>query len=138
MDYDYWLQKSAGCFDDYYEADDDTIFNWYDERYSDIPMEKALDADNPEIPYYVADAIIERMWEDEEFLRDYDYGFVENLDEWINKYPDKANRLYRRLKPKNSDEMFKLLGRKGWPLFTDDYYDWYNDYYDPDDYRDWD
>ena len=97
-------------------------------------MEKALDAYHPEIPYYVSDSIIDKMWEDEEFLRDYDYGFVEDLDEWINKYPDKANRLYQKLKPKSSDEMFKLLGRKGWSSLEDEFYDWY----DPNDYRDWD
>ncbi len=133
MDYDYWLQKSAGCFDDYYEASDDEIFRWYDERYSDVPMEKALG--DYDIPSCVADAMIDKMWEDEEFLRDYDYGFVEDLAEWMDKYPDKANRLYQKLKPKNSDEMFKLLGRKGWSSFTDEFYDWYNNYYDPEDYR---
>lgn len=27
MDYDYWLQKGAGCFDEYYKADNDELYN---------------------------------------------------------------------------------------------------------------
>lgn len=29
MDYDNWLQKGAGCFYNYLEADDDKIFEYY-------------------------------------------------------------------------------------------------------------
>ena len=121
MDYDYWLQKSAGCFDDYYEADDDTIFNWYDDKYNDVPVKEALE--DYEIPFYVADAIIERMWEDEEVLKDLDAGIVDDLAEWAEKYPEQYKILYEKYKPKNADELFNLVGRDGWASISDDFYE---------------
>ena len=114
MDYDNWLQKSAGCFDDYYEADDDEIFDWYNRYYSeDVTPEMVLYGDLTEldyIPYIIAEAISERMSEDNEFIKAYDSGFVEDLSEYIRKYPERAKALYNKYKPDNLEKLHNLLG----------------------------
>lgn len=140
MDYDNWLQKSAGCFDDYYEADDNEIFDWYNRYHSeDVTPEMVLYGDWGEldyVPYLIAEAICERMSEDNEFIKAYDSGFVEDLNEYIRKYPERAKILYDKYKPDNLEELRNLLG-KDWEKLEEEYSDYINNY-DPDDYRDWD
>ena len=121
MDYDYWLQKSAGCYDDYYEAEDDDIFEWYYDKYNDVPVKEALE--DYEIPYCVADAITERMWEDEKVLKDLEAGIVDDLAEWLEKHPEQYEILYEKYKPKNADELYSLVGRDGWDSISDDFYE---------------
>lgn len=123
MDYDYWLQKGAGCFDEYYEADDDEIFEWYYDKYNDVPVKEALD--DYDIPSCVVDAIIDRMWEDENVLKDLEAGVVEDLQEWLDKHPGQYEALYEKYKPKNADELYNLVGSKGWNSISDSFYESY-------------
>ena len=130
MDYDNWLQKSAGCFDDYYEADNNEIFEWYKNNYSDdVTTSNVLYNDISDIPYaasLVIEAITDKMAEDEEFIRAYDAGFVEDLVEFNKKYPERAKVLCEKYIPKNANELYGLIGDKGWDSLSEEFYKSYN------------
>lgn len=125
MDYDYWLQKSAGCFDEYYEASNDDVFEWYSNTYGDVPVKQALD--DYGIPYCVVEAIVDRMWEDENVLKDLEAGVVDDLQEWLDKHPGQYEILYEKYKPKNARELYNLVGREGWDSLEEEFYEYYND-----------
>lgn len=125
MDYDNWLQKGAGCFDNYFEADDDEIFEYCRDRYYDFSAEEALNEGI--MPSYIADSIIERMWEDEEVLRELEAGDVDDLAEWEQKHPDKVETLYERTRPNNATELRNLIGKGGWSMLKEEFYEsWEN------------
>lgn len=131
MGYDYWLQKSAGCFDDdYYEASDKEIFEWYKEHCADkITPEEVLFGDWSELygtAYLVAETISDKMGEDEEVIRLYDAGLIEDLSEFIKKYPERAKALYKKYEPKDDNELYALIGEKGWSSLLDEFYESYN------------
>jgi len=132
MDYDYWLQKSAGCFDDNYsEASDEQIFEWYKDYYSDVlTPEEVLFGDWSELygtAYLVAEAITDKMGEDEEVIKQYDAGLIEDLSEFIKKYPERAKILYEKYEPKNDNELFALIGYEGWSSLQDKFYENHDD-----------
>lgn len=130
MDYDVWLQRSAGCFDDYYEASDDEIFDWYEDYYAeDINVDNILYSDIEDMPYIaylVAEAIIDKITGDEEFIKAYDAGFVEDLVEFNKKYPERAKVLCEKYIPKNANELYSLIGDKGWDSLSEEFYESYN------------
>lgn len=130
MDYDYWLQKSAGCFDDYYEASNDEIFDWYDRYYSeDVTPKMVLYGDWDEldyIPSIVVESISDKIAEDEEFIRAYDAGFVEDLVEFNKKYPERARAICEKYIPKNAKDLWNLLGRERWDSLEEQFYEGYN------------
>ena len=130
MDYDRWLQKGAGCFDDYYEADNNEIFEWYEDNYSnDVTTSNVLYNDITDLPYItslVIEAITDKMAEDEEFIKAYDAGFVEDLVEFNKKYPERAKALCEKYISKNVNDLWNLLGREGWDSLEEEFYEDYN------------
>lgn len=130
MDYDNWLQKGAGCFDNYLEADDDEIFEYYRDKYYDFSAEEALNEGI--MPSYIADSIIDRMWEDEEVLRELEAGNVDDLAEWEQKHPDKVETLYERTRPNNAAELRNLIGKDGWLMLKEEFYKFWDN---QDDYE---
>ena len=127
MDYDYWLQKSAGCFDDYYEAKDDEIFEWYENNYADdITADNILYAETDDFPYVaylVIECILDRMGEDDEFINAYDSGLVDDLNEYIRKYPECARAICKKYIPKNANELYSIVEKNGWESILDNFYD---------------
>ena len=130
MDYDYWLQKEAGCFDDYYEADNDEIFDWYEDHYADdVTVDNILYGDLHSfsyVPYIVIEGITDKIAEDEEFIKIYDAGFVEDLTEFIKMYPESAKVLCEKYIPKNTNDLLNLIGRQGWDTLEKKFYESYN------------
>ena len=73
-----------------------------------------------------AEAIIDKITGDEEFIRIYDAGFVEDLPEFIKKYPERAQVLCKKYIPKDANDLWNLLGYKGWDSLTEKFYENYN------------
>ena len=130
MDYDNWLQKGAGCFDEHYETNNNEIFEWYKNNYADdITVDNILYDeidDFPYVPYLVIERILDRMGEDDEFINAYDSGLVDDLNEYIRKYPERARVICEKYIPRNADDLWNLLGDKGWKSIKDSFYEYYN------------
>ena len=141
-DYDLWLQKSAGCFDEYPEhnPEDDEIFDYFESEYGDNLKSEVTDLSYRGIRSIYAEHIIEIMWDDPEVLKELEDGTVEDLAEWMKKHPEKVDDLFERCRPYDADEFKILLGKETWNKLSEEYDEYYWNHYDPDDdsYRDWD
>ena len=112
----------------YYEANDDEVFEWY-EKYYKVSTEDVLFGDTYKLPHIsniVAESIIDRMCKDESFIELYDTGDIEDLDEFIKKYPERAKILCEKYIPKNANELYSLIDKKYWDLLIEEFYKDYN------------
>lgn len=129
MDYDNWLQRSAGCFND--GPDTRECWNsigsyfWNDvQDYLDTTSCKEFLKDSP----YLIDAISD-LWDKELEIDKYDENSPYLIDIWelSEKYPEVADEFFNRVKPKNIKEFRNLVS-------DDDIVDYYNSYWDRGDW----
>lgn len=136
IDYDWWLQKSAGCFDDddCYEPSVDEVYDYWVDNY-------LIKGEEPSVEYFLSgdlgtDSFVALAEQNESFIRDYESGIVEDIDDWFNKDPDgHATAFWNKVKPVNGKTLCYLLNshvydskyKKG--TEWDDLYDEAEEYY---------
>lgn len=128
MDYDNWLQKSAGCFDDgefYADEHLDEIYNYWN-GYIQSPKD-LLKGSIPGFESFLAFAE-----EDEDFFNDFDDGNVEDVEEWILKDPDKhVTKLWGVVKPKDGESLETFLNKGNeWDDMVTEYEEYIHDSYE--------
>ena len=113
MDYDNWLQKGAGAFDD--GPDDDQIWSYYgDEMFND------WSENNQTFKQYMYetgedelfDPISDGIWN---ALPDYvkDDKDIDDDYKMYEKYPEEVEKAFSLVKPKNPEEYKHMVWNKG-------------------------
>lgn len=113
MDYDNWLQKSAGAFDD--GPDDDQIWSYYgDEMFND------WSENNQTFKQYMYetgedelfDPISDGIWD---ALPDYVKNDKSIDDDYkmYGKYPEEVEKAFSLVKPKSPEEYKRMVWNKG-------------------------
>lgn len=108
MDYDYWLQEGAGCFDEYSDTDEcwsvvkHNMWNEFN-RYKNIQeflKESSFGVDT-----------VSELWDKEMEKEEYDNNPQYLVDIWTlsEEYPDYANTFFERIKPKTPEELREFL-----------------------------
>ena len=124
MDYDNWLQKGAGCFDDYpdiRECWQSVGSNMWDEFSSYKNIQEFLQES-----IFGVDRLAE-LWDEEIEKEEYETNPQYLVDIWTlsEKYPEYANNFFNKVKPKSEEELYNFLS-------DDEIFDYYNRYWSRD------
>lgn len=128
MDYDNWLQKSAGCFDDdVFYADEhlDDIYEYWSEH-----VQSPKDLLTGYIPGF--ESFLTFAEEDDDFLNDFDDGNVKDVEEWITKDPNgHVTKLWDMIKPKDGESLETFLNKGNeWDDMAVEYEEYLHDSYE--------